>query len=108
MELFVKLVNGIKLLTIFTKSSVLDIWMGSKYTFVFWKYWKVKKFITLNWTCESKTWTMYFTLITFWEVVVRRCSVKKVFLEISQNPQENTRARVSFLIKLQASGLQLD
>ena len=29
-------------------------------------------------------------------------SVKKVFLEISQNSQENTCARVSFLIKLQA------
>ena len=27
---------------------------------------------------------------------------EKVFLEISQNSQENTRARVSFLIKLQA------
>ena len=26
----------------------------------------------------------------------------KVFLEISQNPQENTCARISFLIKLQA------
>ena len=26
---------------------------------------------------------------------------EKVFLEISQNSQENTRARVSFLIKLQ-------
>ena len=36
------------------------------------------------------------------EAVVRRCSVKKVFLEISQNWQENTSARVSFLIKLQA------
>ena len=32
---------------------------------------------------------------------------KKVFLEISQNSQENTCARVSFLIKLHASGLQL-
>ena len=31
----------------------------------------------------------------------QRCSVKKVFLEISQNSQENTCARVSFLIKLQ-------
>ena len=39
------------------------------------------------------------------EAVARRCSVKKVFLEISQNSQENTCARVSFLIKLQASGL---
>ena len=27
---------------------------------------------------------------------------ENVFLEISQNPQENTCARVSFLIKLQA------
>ena len=37
------------------------------------------------------------------EAVVRRCSLKTVFLEISQNLQENTCARVSFLIKLQAS-----
>ena len=67
------------------------------------------------------------------EAVVWRCSVEKVFLEISQNSQslivseaatggvlqekvileisqksqENTCARVSFLIKLQASSLQL-
>ena len=34
------------------------------------------------------------------EAVVWRCSVKKVFLKISQNSQENTCARVSFLIKL--------
>ena len=34
------------------------------------------------------------------EALVQRCSVKKVFLEISQNSQENTRARVSFLIRL--------
>ena len=30
---------------------------------------------------------------------------KKVFLEITQNSQQNTCARVSFLIKLQASGV---
>ena len=36
------------------------------------------------------------------EAVVQRCSVKTVFLEISQNSQENTCARFSFLIKLQA------
>ena len=35
------------------------------------------------------------------EAVVWRCSVKKMFLEILQNSQENTRARFSFLIKLQ-------
>ena len=36
------------------------------------------------------------------EAVVQMCSVKKLFLEILQNSQENTCARVSFLIKLQA------
>ena len=37
----------------------------------------------------------------------RSCSIKKVFLEISQNSQENTFVRVSFLIKVQAWGLQV-
>ena len=32
----------------------------------------------------------------------QRCSIKKVFLKISQNSQENTWARVSFLTELQA------
>ena len=36
------------------------------------------------------------------EAVVQRCSLKKVFLKISQNSQENTCTRVSFSIKLQA------
>ena len=36
------------------------------------------------------------------EAVAKRCSLKKVFLEISQNSQENTCVRVSFLIKMQA------
>ena len=30
------------------------------------------------------------------EAVAQRCSLKKVFWEISRNSQENTRARVSF------------
>ena len=34
------------------------------------------------------------------EAVVCRCSVKKVFLEISQNSQENTCVRDSFLNKV--------
>ena len=37
------------------------------------------------------------------EAVAQRCSIKKVFLEFSQNSQENTCARVPFLIKLQVS-----
>ena len=36
------------------------------------------------------------------EAIVQRCSVKKVFLKIPQNSQENTCVRVSFLIKLHA------
>ena len=36
------------------------------------------------------------------EAVTRKFSVKQVFLKISQNPQENICARVSFFIKLQA------
>ena len=40
------------------------------------------------------------------EPVAQRCSVKMVFLEISQNLQERTYARVSFLIKLQVWGLR--
>ena len=41
------------------------------------------------------------------EEVIRRCTSKQMFLKISQNIQENACARVSFLIKFQASGLQL-
>ena len=41
------------------------------------------------------------------EVVARMCFVKKVFLKISQNSQENTSLGVPFLVKLQDSHLQL-
>ena len=41
------------------------------------------------------------------EAFVRRRSVKKVFLKISQNSQEKSSTRVSFKIKLQTWGLQL-
>ena len=41
------------------------------------------------------------------EEVIRKFFVKKVFLKASQNSQENTFVGVSFLIKLQASGLNL-
>ena len=59
--------------------------------------WKVKVY--------KKSWWEYFGIL--WRfgtvrAVTQRCSVKKVVLEISQNSQENTCARVSFLIKLQA------
>ena len=38
------------------------------------------------------------------EAATKCVSQKKAFLEIAQNSQESTCARVSFLIKLQASG----
>ena len=41
--------------------------------------------------------------VTVSKAGVRRCAIKKVFLKISQNSQENTCARVSFSIKLQFS-----
>ena len=46
---------------------------------------------------------------TFWidRGITQRCSVKKMFLEILQNSQENTCAGVSFLINLQTSDLTL-
>ena len=44
--------GGIKRLAIFTKGSslvILDVWIDSKHTFVFWKYLKTKDFvISLN------------------------------------------------------------
>ena len=40
------------------------------------------------------------------ESVVRSCSVKKVFLKVSQNLQEKTSVRGSLLIKLQTWGYE--
>ena len=55
--------------------------------------------------CEESVLTLHVdTQQPHPETVVRRYSVKKVFLQISQNSRENTCARVSFLITLQASG----
>ena len=51
--------------------------------------------------CNKKKSTLSTDVAT--EVVLS----KKKFLKILQNSQEQTYARVSFLIKLQASGLQL-
>ena len=39
--------------------------------------------------------------------VIRRCSVKKIFLKSSKNSEENTGIGVSFLIKSQAQACNL-
>ena len=58
---------------------------------IFWLSWvRAYNYQTFTWSDISRS--------SHW-----RCSIKKVFLEVSQNSQENTCARVSFLIKLQAS-----
>ena len=57
-----------------------------------------------NCTTKSQHWAKLHNEITAKcrcsEAVVRRRSVKNVFLEISQNSKENACARYSFLIKL--------
>ena len=45
---------------------------------------------------------LYYRYFQYTEAATRGVLCKKVFLEISQNSQENTCARVSFLVKLQA------
>ena len=61
---------------------------------------------------------MFFWLISFHQAIQlnrvlwfrsnhRMCSAKKVFLKASQNSQENTCARASFLIKSQAPSLHV-
>ena len=48
----------------------------------------------------NSIWLTHLNLLKGTEAVVQTCSVKKVLLEISQNSQENTCARVSFLVSL--------
>ena len=71
--------------------------------FFLWE-WNLKILILIN---INICWNDADSRYPFREAVVQRCSVKEVFLEISQNSQENTCARASFLIKLKAWGLQL-
>ena len=53
-------------------------------------------------TSSSGTLDANFKNLLNSETVAQRCSVKQVFKEMLQNSQENTCARVSFVIKLQA------
>ena len=66
-------------------------------------YWKKKK---QDWNFDPLNSRVAMALrCIMWkhwtEAAIRGVLCKKVFLEISQNSQENTCARVSFLIKLQ-------
>ena len=61
-----------------------------------------------DWLAEIKLWSKKKQSILPYktETVAQRCSAKKQFLEISQNSQESTCVRISFLINLQAWGLK--
>ena len=50
-------------------------------------------------------YVIFFTSTLLVKAVAHTRSAKKMLIEISQNSQESTCARVSFLIKLKASGL---
>ena len=65
-----------------------------------------KRAFTKIWSSGAAKTTRYEKLSSS-EAAVQMCSIKKVFLEILQNSQKNTCARVSFLIKLQALSVQL-
>ena len=70
---------------------------------VFLKILQNKSSFTVNFAKFSKNTFFHRTLLVAPSeklkagVVIRKCSVKKVFLQISQNSQENTCTRVSFL-----------
>ena len=66
----------------------------------------IQTLIPIIYSAVTRDFLLWFSIF-LWdtEAVVWRCSVKKVFLEISQNSQENTCAGDSFLMELQASHL---
>ena len=59
------------------------------------QYYEVLRTPILNSNCERLLLKISIS-VTNSEVVVQRCSAKKLFLEISQNSKENACARVSF------------
>ena len=71
----------------------------------------IKSLILPQLTSKKKknTWILYCLLYVLKEseVVTWKSSIKKVFLKIPQNTQENIFAKVSFAIKLLFGGLQL-
>ena len=70
---------------------------------------RIRLFVFAVSLSKCKTYEMFIDYIILHrntaETAIRGVLWKKVFSEIAQNSQENTFARVSFLIKLQASGL---
>ena len=68
--------------------------------------WALRCEIKMSIWCVIINFEQISHLVVLSEAATRGVLWKEVFLEISQNSQENTCTRVSFLIKLQASGLR--
>ena len=97
----------------FLKVALVRIHIGFAFWFLTrnlnWEYHKFLEFQTLSEMSIKEIGMIYAELMTTLrifkgtvnmkkaEAVVRKCSVKKVFLEILLNSQENTCATVSFL-----------
>ena len=60
-----------------------------------------------DWQAQKRFLTFFYHNKIFLLCCNVKAYVKKMFVKISQNLQENDSARVSFLIKVPASGLQL-
>ena len=67
---------------------------------------KILKLVKVKLLNNKKT-IVLFEYLRIAEVVAPMCSVKRVFLKISQNSQENTCTRVSFLKRLQVEAWKI-
>ena len=65
------------------------------------EYFTLEVFGSSIFSVFSSNFTLQKVFLPDSKAVCWRCSVKKLFLKVSQNSQENTCAKVSFLIKLQ-------
>ena len=84
MGLFAKTINGFQLLTIFVKNSILDVWLGSEYSFALGaegSHLHAKRSIFLWNSCKSRitlltlitgisilTFTLFFPCYLFWRI----------------------------------------
>ena len=85
----------------------LRMWLGialfQTWFFDFFKYCREAWWLFCSLNCDIRVIKVFLAnpydalCFQLTEAVSRRCSVKKVFLEILQNSQKNTCARVSFL-----------
>ena len=75
-----------------------------KKSMLFWEY--LLSFFMLTWQIFNLAIKCKIGVLLVYKV--RWCSIKKVFLKISQNTEENTCMEPLFLIKFQAKGLQLN